>query len=124
MGAGRGRAFYNDDNDGDRMSKEGGRMAAGLSPREPGSGPLSAEKGGCREASANGEQRGRRVGGSSENTLDKEGLRNQSWGDPEGSPWTAIVPSRATDPTGTCGSYLHVNEVQIIYQRYPKGVLV
>lgn len=55
-------------------------MAAGLSPREPGSGPLSAEKGGCREASANGEQRGRRVGGSSENTLDKEGLREPELG--------------------------------------------
>lgn len=55
MGVGRGRVFYNDDNDGDRMSKEGGRMVVGLSFRELGLGLFFVEKGGCREVLVNGE---------------------------------------------------------------------
>lgn len=102
-------------------------MAAGPSPGEAGTDPPSLGKGGCREALANGEQRGTRGRSSSDDTPDKkEGLREPEMaGHPEGPHGRTFVQAQAGIQTQweARGLYLHANEVQTICKTHPKGGL-
>lgn len=99
-------------------------MAAGLRPGEAGTDPPSLGKGGCREALANGEQRGTQGRSSSDNTPDKkEGLREpETVGNPEGPHRQTFVQAQAGIQTQweARGLYLHANEVQTICKTAPQ----